>query len=353
VIDSLIKYPLWNDDGKAVAHMNDLQVKARNTFKSKVSSGDYSFVKSNCVCGNNDLRSDELVGSKDRFGISCANILCGKCGVIRLEYRFDEDSNAHFYEHDYRDLYVGKELASESFFSGQVVRGESLLALVKENIDLSRVHTVFEVGCGAGGVLYPFYNDGKNVSGCDFGDKYIQYGLSKGLILYKGDIDFEQTKINSQDLVVLSHVMEHFTQPVETLKKIISVISPSKFLLVEVPGILSVRSSYCDNPLYYFQNAHIYNYHEAFLKLFFEALGLKVIYSNELCVFLLQKPDDWKPKEYCIDTTNLAGMSRSVSKELKKSYLQYKLKINPFVYRRLVRDFLEKVGILSLIKKGN
>jgi SAM-dependent methyltransferase len=302
------------------------------------------------LCGNASPEYDQVVSKKDRFGISCENILCANCGVVRLGERFDEESNATFYKYDYRDLYVGKELASKEFFEGQVVRGNALLKLFANRIGLDQIESVFEVGCGAGGIVYPFYKMGKSVSGCDYGDKYIEYGLSKGLNLYQGDVDFSKTNVNTQDLVVLSHVMEHFTTPVETLNNIIKLVVPGKYLIVEVPGILRIRSSYCDDPLFYFQNAHVFNFHEQFLKLFFESMGLVVIYSSEDCVFILQKPESWIEEAFTMEGVNFNGVASRVGGEIKKAYLQNKLRINPYLFKKKVSNSLRWLGLLEPVK---
>ena len=350
VISSLIKFPLWQDDATSIVTLNELQLKKKKEYREKVLAGEYSFVKNECVCGNVNPERDQVVSKKDRFGISCENVLCANCGVVRLAERFDEESNAKFYQYDYRDLYVGKEQASKEFFEGQAVRGSALLELFNNKVGLGQIESVFEVGCGAGGIIYPFHKMGKSVSGCDYGDKYIQYGISKDLNLYHGDIDFNKTKTNTQGLVVLSHVMEHFTKPVETLNNIIKLIAPTKYLIVEVPGVLSIRSSYCDNPLFYFQNAHVFNYHEKFLNLFFESMGLDVIYSNEDCIFILQKPESWVEKEFSMEGTRFNGVASKIEGEIKKAYMQNRLQINPYLYKKKLRFFLDRLGLLGVVK---
>jgi SAM-dependent methyltransferase len=351
VVYSLIKFPLWYSDGKEAVRMSKIQLEALDIFRKKIISGEYKFIINDCVCGGTSDKSDELIVEKDRFGIECNNVLCNICGVVRLEYRFDEASNSKFYESDYRNLYVGKEMASEKFFNSQMDRGKALLDVLSKNVNIDSINTVFEVGCGAGGIIYPFLQIGKSVSGCDFGEKYIQYGISKGMSLYKGDIDFEKTQRNSKDLVVLSHVMEHFTLPVESLRRIISVILPGKYLLVEVPGVRNIRKAYCDNPLSYFQNAHIFNFHESFLRLFFKAIGMEVVYGDEHCVFLLRKPENWVPIPYQIDLNVLSGESKKTSNDLKMTFFLWLIKMNPYVYRRMIGSILKKMGLHSGIKK--
>ena len=75
-------------------------------------------------------------------------------------------------------------MASDEFFNAQSLRGQIFLNLVAEHVNIEEIDTIFEIGCGAGGILYSFHEDGKKVSGCDFGEKYLKYGQNKGTSLY-------------------------------------------------------------------------------------------------------------------------------------------------------------------------
>lgn len=351
MINNLIKFPIWKNDEKEIVDLNTLQKRQINNFLSKANSGEYKFVDNSCLCGNTDKTQDILITEKDRFGIPCDNVLCRKCGLIRLKERLDDYSTAEFYKNEYRDIYVGQELASDSFFDGQKSRGETFYSLFKQFVNPKEINTIFEIGCGAGGILYPFHEDGKKVSGCDFGEKYLKFGQSKGLDLYQGEIDINRTPKKSQDLVILSHVMEHFNEPIKTMNEIIELIANEKYLLVEVPGIFDIKKTYF-NPILYFQNAHVYNYYYYYLKVFFESLGLKVVYGNERCTFILQKPTNWTMQDDILiydDTMPL--WAEKIEKEMKKDYLLHVLKLNPHYLKRGLVKVLDKLGLKKIVKK--
>ena len=130
MISKLVKFPIWKNDGKAVVNINNLQKKQIQNFISKINSKEYNFVDNLCLCGNIDKNLDIVVTEKDRFGIPCINILCKKCGLIRLKDRLDDHSTAQFYMGEYRDIYVGKEEATDEFFDSQARRGQTFLNLV-------------------------------------------------------------------------------------------------------------------------------------------------------------------------------------------------------------------------------
>jgi SAM-dependent methyltransferase len=346
-----ITFPICKNDWQSIVKLNKLQKVQINIFLQKIKDKKYNFIDNLCLCGNIDENLDILVTQKDRYGIPCDNVLCKNCGLIRLKKRLDNKSTSEFYKNEYRDIYVGKNQASDVFFNSQVQRGQTFFNFISEYIDMKDIETVFEIGCGAGGILYPFYKNNKKVSGCDFGEKYLKYGQNKGLSLYQGEIDLSKTPKNSQDLIILSHVMEHFNEPVSNINDIIELIKPNKYLLIEVPGIFDIPKTYF-NPILYFQNAHVHNYYYYYLKIFFETLGLKVIYGNERCTFLVKKPINWIKKEnIIIENSELLKWSRKVENKLKKYYIIHLFKLNPYYYKIWIIKILDFLGIKNIVKK--
>jgi SAM-dependent methyltransferase len=350
-LSSLVVFPIWKNDGKAVVALNDLQKKQISNFLIKIKNNEYNFIDNPCLCRNTDKTLDILISEKDRYGIACDIVLCKKCGLIRLRERLNDYSTAEFYKNEYRDIYVGQELASDDFFITQAQRGQAFYNLIRKHIDISEIKTVFEIGCGAGGILYPFYQEGKKVSGCDFGEKYLKFGQDKGLDLYQGEVDVNKTPKKSQDLVILSHVMEHFNEPIRTMNGIIELIDDEKYLLVEVPGVFDIKKTYF-NPILYFQNAHVYNYYY-YLKVFFETLGLEVIYGNERCTFLLKKPIGWVAQnDIVVYDETMSIWVEKVENELKKYYLLHLLKLNPYYLKIGLIKILDVLGIKQSLKKA-
>jgi len=104
MINKLVDFPIWKNDGRSIVELNDLQKKQIDNFLSKVNVGEYKFVDNLCLCGNKDKTKDILISEKDRFGIPCEIVLCRKCGLIRLKNRLDDESTANFYMNEYRDI---------------------------------------------------------------------------------------------------------------------------------------------------------------------------------------------------------------------------------------------------------
>ena len=343
--------PLNKFNGIPSVNLNTIQKKALQEFVLKVEAGELKFIENDCLCGNKDRSFDVLVAEQDRYGIFCENILCKKCSLIRQKHILDDRSTYVFYSQYYRSIYGGNPTSSDVFFKNQVNMGLVFIEFLSKEINLKEVNTVFELGCGAGGILFPFNELNKQASGCDFGEEYLQYGINKGLQLYPGGLDKQKTPPNSQDLLILSHVVEHFNEPVKELNQLIDVVKEGGYLLIEVPSSLSLAKNYV-NPILYFQNAHISNFNKKFLNLFFTHLGLEVIKGNERCTFILKKPFGWEPNTEAFQVIEeMSLVADRLEKYLKLHKLLCFLQVSPYLYRRRIISLLIFLKLKPFVKK--
>jgi SAM-dependent methyltransferase len=291
-----IKLPLYKNDGIALFIFKRTIKAAVEKVNAKIISGFYHHIENKCLCGNEEFEKDVLIAEKDMWGIAVDSVVCSKCGLIRSKTIPDKKALADFYETDYKNIYYDSIEPGEYLFNSQAERGVGFFHLVEKMNILAEIKTVFDFGCGMGGVLVPFHKIGKDVSGCDYGEEYIEYGNRKGLNLYYGELNAKNTPKNSQDLVIVSHVMEHFTDTVNSMQDIIEVVASGKYLLVEVPGLYA-KSPHKYYPVWHLQKGHIFNFfYKDFLIEFFITLGLEVIYCDERCTFICRKPPTYQRK---------------------------------------------------------
>ena len=222
------------------------------------------------------------------------------CGLLRSSPRMTLESAQKFYESEYRTLYSG-HVSREYLFENQVARGRQI---VREMRSLaSQVESIFEVGCCSGGMLLPFQEIGKTVAGCDLDEDYLAFGRRKGLNLLHGTAkSLRAQKENSADLVILSHVVEHFVHPQEELQDAVRLLREGGYLFIEVPGLLSMELQYKDNLLLYLQNAHNYHFTAQTLSNLLGSVGLNIISVDETIVLAAQRPEGWKPESRAVET---------------------------------------------------
>lgn len=288
-------FPFYKNDGEPLFIYKKSIKEAVGRINTKIKNGTYKHVSNDCLCGKTNDNTDYLIAEKDMWGIAAENVICSNCGLVRSKYILDNKSLTDFYETDYKFIYYDSPEPNDFLFNSQSQRGQQFLSLINSCNLTDKIQNVFDYGCGMGGTLSPFLKIGKNVSGCDYGKNYIEFGSQKGISgLYHGELDNNLTSNESQDLVILSHVFEHFTNPTDTLQKILEIVQTNKFLLIEVPGVFA-DAPYGYYPIWHLQKGHITNFfYKDFLKNYFEKLGLNIIYSDERCTFILEKPTSYR-----------------------------------------------------------
>lgn len=280
----------YNYDGKAIIRLSQLQLKARNRMLENMKN-EYRFVKVNCECGNNDY---EVLSEKDRYGLPVRTVICKRCGLVYQNPSLDDESTKDFYSNLYRKLYGSSSISS--YFQLQIKRGIRIRNWVYEELGYTP-RTVIEIGCGAGGILKAFQLSGAKTLGVDFDEDYLEYGSSKGLHLKFGGVD--EVIPHQADLVILSHVLEHFTNIEMELDVLKNILSLEGYLYVEVPGIFNLKPNLYDF-LFSVQNAHNYYFTLGTLKQILRSYGWKLAHGNEniYSVFKYTENIDYCKKNY-------------------------------------------------------
>lgn len=342
-------FPLYKNDKKSIISLNRIQMDKIKLLIENIENGTLKLIENKCLCNNELNPIDVVISEKDRYGIPVKNIICSKCGIIRSKQIFDEKSNIDFYTSYYRDIYVGLSRPDDDFFQNQISRGKEFFLLFERHVDIEKNGSVIEVGCGSGGILYPFYKKGFDCIGVDYNQEYLDFGKTKGLNLLNGDYK-DLIQDESAYLLILSHVMEHFTQPIHEMKSIIKKVKKTGYLIVEVPGIFYMNKVYL-NPILYLQNAHIYNYYYDYLKVFFEKLGLEVVYGDERCTFILRKPQKWEEQDInFIYDDAMSTYPNKIKKFILTTHLLYICSLSPYLWRQRLVQILTALGIKDCIK---
>jgi len=269
--------------------LTEAQLAIRDRVIVRLQNGTYQLEPAPCPCGA--LGDDDpIIAERDRYGLPVRTVLCPACGLLRTSPRLTEASTARFYDEDYRDLYTGVEVGPQGLFEDQRRRGEARLRRMGQLIDGAQ--RVYEIGCGAGGLLAPFAREGKQVAGADLGSEYVEFGRKQGLDLIHGDADDLLAHTGQPaDVVFLIHVLEHFLDLRTELDKLWRLLAPGGVLVVEVPGLDSIASTYRGDLQLYLQNAHTYHFCAQTLDDTLSAHGFDVAYVDESALALAVRPE--------------------------------------------------------------
>lgn len=262
--------------------INMVQERALYHFIKDCDEGKFAFEEYNCECGATK-KDFEVLAKKDRYGIDVNTVICKKCGQLMTNPRMTQESYNLFYDIYYRDIYSGSATASDCFFENQLRHGKIIHSIVSRECDMNTIRSVLEIGCGAGGILQAFKSDSVNVKGVDLGSEYIKYGRNQGLDLENIASSVLVERGKKYDLIILSHVFEHFLDLEKELTDIYSLLSDNGKLYIEVPGVYNIRMAggYNGDILMYLQNAHVRHFTKNLLVKVMAKYGFKNIYADE------------------------------------------------------------------------
>ncbi len=156
----------------------------------------------------------------------------------------------------------------------QIMAKYFLEAFQAAEIDI-KGKTVFELGCGSGGILLALKNRGAIVTGVDLDDGAIEFGKQYVNNLYSGDA-YDFLDRMSFDLIILSNVLEHLHDPVKFLIQLSNSITYSETkVVIDVPNLMGAHS-YGDNFNKFLHIAHIWYFTPATLSSLLELAGFKI-----------------------------------------------------------------------------
>jgi 2-polyprenyl-3-methyl-5-hydroxy-6-metoxy-1,4-benzoquinol methylase len=242
--------------GEPAIELNETQQEIINRVTEKIDSGQYAFETVDCPLCN--TQEHEPLAKQDRYALYHPVVICRNCGLIQAMPRMDESSYTEFYNEEYRLLYDGTDAWQKAQFDSQFERATAIDDYL---VDGDRQDTsILDIGSGPGGMLAYFQQKGHPVAGCDLDTSAVDYGQSQGVPVQRASIHELELEWEPS-IVILSHIVEHFLDPIQDLKTIRELGSPDTRYFVEVPGVKSVHSDssyYVSDFRKQLQNAHTY-----------------------------------------------------------------------------------------------
>ena len=273
----------YKNDGKTIEKLSHRQLQAKEKVVEEIKNARYICEKKECDCGNK-FENLILISEKDRYGLHVETRICPRCGLLMTNPRMNQESYNHFYEKYYRSLYSDdSNVDLDVFYSEQHKHGVRIGRYLLDSGCGLKNARVLEIGTGMGGILSGIkeVESSVEVKGIDLGTEYIEEGKKRGVKLAVGDSSSE-AKLNTKcyDIVILSHVLEHFLDIDLELENISKLLKEEGILYIEVPGILEIHKTYIDI-LEFLQNAHIRHFSLKTLQNTLNRNGYKLLAGNE------------------------------------------------------------------------
>ncbi len=276
----------YENDGLSVYELNDVQKEYIRLFNKKCESGEYSYISYPCECSSHDF---EIIAKKDRYGIPVKTVICKNCGLIMSNPRLDDRSNALFYDNEYHYIYRAETKPSYEKFAERKAHARLIIDFVRNHSHLTEGR-VLEIGCADGGNVAAFSDAGYDAFGIDLSHTYTDFGISHGLHLYCCSSSEVAAKGDKYDLIILHHVLEHFTDLKTELGCIAEMLDPDGLLFIAVPGVKNLTfKAYGTDFLRMLQNAHVYNFTRDTLCQVMKKYGFEALFCNESIYGLFRK----------------------------------------------------------------
>lgn len=276
-----VPHPTW-----PARDLSAVQARYRKRVVDRLASGEYHLEGVPlCQCGS--AEAERVLGA-DRFGLPVGVVVCLRCGLMRTTPRLAAADLPAFYRDDYHGLHMGIERPDPetSLFSrGQ---GAAVYRYLRHRLE-GRFLRIAEVGTGTGSVLREFAEAAKRdglateLVGCEYAPALVEAGRSVGTDIRLGGVE-ALDGIEPPDVVILSHVLEHFADPAVELRSIRGLVGPQSLVYVEVPGLLTIhrKPQYDYSFRAYVTLAHTYHFSRATLTQTLRRGGFKPLSGDEM-----------------------------------------------------------------------
>ena len=219
-------------------------------FNAQINEGYYDIEEVDCLCGSNTAK---LIYTTDRYGLWSSTVICVHCGLIYSSPRLSASSYKRFYSSDtYRKIYdsgdyIGTFRAKLNDWENNHIY-KYLLPLAKTE----SYHSVIEIGCAAGNNLHAFKKNDFRIKGYEYSKDLVKLGNEEyGLDLENGTTRDAVLSGEKYDIVILNHVLEHFTDIKAELAMIKKLVSSNGVIYIGVPNMDNCSEGQI-------QNAHTY-----------------------------------------------------------------------------------------------
>jgi len=218
------------------------------------------------LCGAMQARVLEKVSS---FGFNVPYYHCKACGFVFQDAAASKAADPTFYAETYRKLYQATEEPTPKDLRQQSMRAADQVRFLRANL-AAAPKRVLDIGASSGRMLLALREAYQaEAVGVEPGNAYRAQAEAQGLRMYPSLESLLASQPEPFELVSLMHVLEHFDDPLGSLRQVREkLLSPQGWLLLEVPNFYAHNS---------YELAHLSCFTPASLKEMLRKAGYRVV----------------------------------------------------------------------------
>ena len=225
--------------------------------------------KNQCdLCGGSSF---EEIGKLDRHGKALHTGICLDCGLVAHMPVPSEEEVSAYYAEQYRRDYHGESIPSSRRIMRAWRNGDRILKQLYSRLD--KKAKVFEIGAGIGCTVKSFELQGFDASGIEPNKDFNAFTREQLHASVENRNLYDLPAEPTFDVVLLIHVIEHFSSPSRALNHIHELINEDGYFYVECPNLAAPFATY-DRLFHY---AHIYNFTPATLIALAKKCGFELV----------------------------------------------------------------------------
>ncbi len=192
-------------------------------------------------------------------------VKCCKCGLIYMNPREDHVLIQKNYTAMTDDFYVQED-------AGRRKSADFILRYLEK---ISKKGRILDVGCATGFLLDQARKRGWEVYGVELSAWAVDYAKNKLQLpnITQGPLKEADYPANFFDVVVLKDVIEHLTDPKETLEQIRYILKPAGIMCCNTPDIDSLASKILGAKWWGIKQSHLFYFNKNSLSALFKATG--------------------------------------------------------------------------------
>lgn len=229
------------------------------------------------ICGSKNFqillthRNDQFVQRVSSCQHQIRMVICKECGLVFQNPPLDAKTLAAIYSRKFR-----VDAPSEKYFRIIYPDAREKIQWIEHHLPKAEKRKVLDIGSSAGVLLNMFQKRQWDTFGVEPSLSFAEYSRKEyGLNVKTGffqKITFPEIKF---DLIVISHVLEHISDPIDFLSIAGGKLRDNGYLFIEVPDIRRPKIKVLYSS--FFASAHLYLFSPATLKMILAKAGFKII----------------------------------------------------------------------------